>query len=538
MEFANFNHLTGDVLYKTIVQSWVGAYSSSTASSTDFWSSPSQTDNAISVNAKYDPTKFTVNVIYPHIAPAMPFNGTSDDLSYPLTGGSNKMRAFAEVTYGNDSRYFAKVYCFPGVGNTNLFDKPLVVGDAFDPFNRRDAWQIYGQIQPNGTAGYPEYQNLLATTGSSPRAKGYDVLFIDFSQGGGDMTINAGLELKFMEWLQTQTSSRFILGGPSMSGIVARLALLYSMPDNNWANGPGVRGRDLATKVKGYISIDSPQKGASISAALQRHVYFLGTDYSDAKSSWDQLSVPAAHEMLYNHYFSPIDKSLSDSHDHFYDNFLKPLGNYRKDIPSVAIAYSNFYMPNPTINRDYNQYCGDINILSNFEMKAGGPIGNSERYELMPGSTTDTYFGLFSYKFNSWIYPGYSSSHFSYFFHYSSDMLNPNWDAEVYKGTFIPIVSALDLSNFDDVNPPTLDEKAMAAYSPFDKVLYMKQPYNSYHSEFNKGSSTGITANDKRYQHIVFGQQLMASLSDALDYVETHSKKNIVSTILAPLLLQ
>jgi hypothetical protein len=115
-----------------------------------------------------------------------------------------------------------------------------VVGDAFDPFNKRDAFQIYGSPKSDGTYAQPEYQRLLSTTGNSPRAKGYDIIFVDFSQGGGDILINASLLLKLTEWLHSATNANIMVGGPSMSGIVSRLALLYSKPGNN------VAGMDLA----------------------------------------------------------------------------------------------------------------------------------------------------------------------------------------------------------------------------------------------------------------------------------------------------
>jgi hypothetical protein len=560
-------HLSDGDAKKLITNYWVSAYSSTAPSSFHTWGSTSAIDNAIAANPQYNPLEFSISYPYPNVAPAFPFNGTSDDLSYPLSiAYPNLCRAAVTVTYTPDPRYFAKLFIFPGKGNTQLFDKPIIVGDAFDPSNGRNAWAIYGRPDISGGFGTPQYKNLLSLSGNAPRDKGYDVLFVDFSQGGGDILINAGILLKFVEWIQTQSNAKIIVGGPSMSGIVARLALLYSLPGNN------TTGTDLGAKVKGYMSIDSPHQGASLDATMQAAVYSLTQD-SDINGlvgfanffgagqentsigQWQELSVPASYEMLYSHHNIGAGTS-TESHDKFYA-FLNGLGNYRKSFPSTAIAYSNFTIPHQALNHNTIQKSGEVEVhfpyppqqtLATRSYTMGGPLGDSRRYELAPGSTGNWYFSPYSYNSPTFVQPNFSINgafHDNFFLHctvspFRNGTLCPSWydgygytqsdmsKVEMYKGTFIPIQSSLDLKNFDVYAPAETDGKKIAAYSPFDMVYYMEDPYNHYRSEFSKGSATGTSPNDKRYEHIVFGSQLISAMDKALDYIETHPKSNIV----------
>jgi hypothetical protein len=223
------------------------------AATTYTWNSKTQVTNSINTFAKYNPSKFAVSQLYPNRLRAFPSNNGSDDARPEYFA-----RAFARVDYLPDGvhregNYFATVYCFPGKGDANDFNRPLVVSDAFDAFNERSGTDIYRGVR---------FQQLV-TGATSPREKGYDVFFLDFAQGGGDILVNASLTLSFLQWLQGQTSAKIIVGGPSMGGIITRTALLYGKPGNNTLSNT-----NLVPNVKGYLSIDSPHQGASIGASL------------------------------------------------------------------------------------------------------------------------------------------------------------------------------------------------------------------------------------------------------------------------------
>ncbi len=445
--------------------------------------------------------------------PAFPFDSESgDDRS-----SQSFSRVFLRVTYIPDPKYKANVILFPGLGDDDYFNNLIIVGDAFDPNSSRDADKLLTD---------PQYRQLIDTEyGNSPRNKGYDLMFVDFGQGGGNIVINAMIELALTEWVEKQTSSKYIVGGPSMSGIVGRLALLLGNKNK------------ITKNAKGYISIDSPHQGASISTSLQKLIGRMSfscyvPDNLGPKNNWYDLHTPASFQMMYSMARKPggtkgtcstadmLDKMVTSevAHDNFY-NYLEELGDYRFDIPNVAIAYSDLRKPHGS------SYYDSYEVVSVFEWsaQAGGPIGTANWHEFMPGST------------GSWYYSSWKGKKGNGLF----ELANP--DGEVFKGTFIPVYSALDVSvagknpyeaiSLFDNDPWELlmnnDPEEVARHSPFDKVMWMdKGPMKN---------KDGVEAD--RFEHIVFDEQLMDKIYEGLLYIENKPKVNIVPTIITPLLL-
>lgn len=490
------------------------------------WGSP---NDAMSSNAdfiEYSPADFLFTPNFTETISAYPFypagfGGNPDAPDDPSTGVP---RAFAKITYKDDPKYFGTVFWFPGKGDKNPFNKPLVVGDAFDPYNKRDAKEIYES---------PQYSNLLKMPGSSPRNSGYDLFFVDFSQGGGDIHINAMIELKLVEWLRSMNAAKVVIGGPSMSGIVARLACLYSIPENNST------GTDLGTNIKGYMSIDSPQKGASISGNFQRCVYNVQNDdfiqfeawaagAADPADKWKMLNVPAAHQMLFEHYYAGGNvRGVTDSHDAFY-GFLAQLGNYRKGMPKVAIAYSNFYKPYPGFTAQPNVLytTGHITPPQATQRDFG-----AQNWELSAGSTGFWYRSSYNgvgadyVSLNAMGVPPDATPEQIYL---------PPIKWETFQGTFIPIESALDLTGYPAPSSPTPNPDDVARYSPFDKIFFMNNTYNGYCGPSGTctlkdqcGTPGGCKQdiNQKRYEHLVFDEQLMAAINSGLAEIEKSVKR-------------
>lgn len=473
------------------------------------WRAPEDGNHSIQQYDKYDADRMTMAANTPQSA--LGFNGTND-----LNPTANPYIA-AKFFFKPNPLYWADLVCFPGVGDVDLFNKPILVSDAFDPFDNRTAAQIYST---------PQYSNLLSTTHvSAPRKRGYDIWFLNFKQGGGDLIVNAQLLLRALQWMQSKTTSKIIIGGPSMSGLVSRTALLYSMPANN------VHGLDLARGVKGYLSIDSPHRGASISPSMQKAVHEVKTDKSlnfiidinnyvadvtngslvdgqanSAGENWDQLCVAGAHQMLYGHYY-PGRGHLNTAFSAFQE-FLQSKGGFRMDIPRVAIATSNFWIPNASLSRSATNTVGKIappGAVRNFN--AGG-VDGMHNHELEPGSTGDWFFSPYKKKSPEFV-TAYSFTN------------------EKFKGTFVPISSALALNgNFDVYNPQTTDEIGLRSWSTFNAVYYLQQPYNGY-----PGSSGGIE--DRRYEHIVFDDQVMEKIKLALIFIESKEAVKTLSAIVS-----
>jgi hypothetical protein len=429
------------------------------------------------------------------------------------TAISNEMTPAMEAVLTSDPTYHATVYILSGKYDDDPLNKPIIIGDAFDPFNERN-------IEDSSNA------NLIrSNTGRSTndfisiREWGYDVVFVDFSQGGGDIKKNAKLFTKVLTEVQRLTDEKYLVAGISMSGIIARLSLLYSMPDNN------VNGTQILPNVKGFLSIDAPQQGASI-GHLQKVLFETMIDPeivtalklarlpNDLIKIYASLNVPAAHQMFYGHHYfgSGYDGQtgiMKDSivKENFY-NLLISMGDYRKDIPNYSIAYSNFMNPHANLSKD-TQVVMKLDIkrkldfkiidlgyfhLATYSIQAGGWSGYGI-HEMMPGSIGDWYF--------------------DYGTGTVGDFLESKTPDEIFKGTFVPIYSALDLRDGFDVLDPFADrsEENLAAYSPFDKVFYMPPGANGYNANVPPIDTL-------RYQHIKFDSKLMKVIEEAIISLE------------------
>lgn len=482
-----------------------------------------------------------------------------DQISMSATGSA----VFAHIQYVNtvDNRtYEAKVHVFPGTNNSNSLDKPVIVGDAFDPLSNRDVKDIANQER---------YSKLLATTSGSPRALGFDIFFIDFSQGGGDIFINAGLVTEFILWLRNQTSAKLIVGGPSMSGLIARVALLYTLPQNN------TQAKDLGGSISGYLSMDTPHQGASISPDFQSTIYSLTQDLLAVSGSDSplegrtQMWTPAARQMLYGIHV-PGYGTTSIGHDAFYGR-IREMGDYRSDIPKVAIAYSDFHKTNgdydPLVERDIvriNVEAIGINDAVNREASTGGNAGIG-KHEWMPGSSGNWYFKVRDWSNPSYTYPLLTINDGNTF--YSRDDHNdgvtvkqnrPTLDksATMFTGTFIPIYSALDFP-YDTYANGTMDSHLAnaKASSRFNAVYIMESGNNGYaniqnwitnHSQYTRTYCNSVNvipslsddlinahrcwqgiaaeAADHKYEHMVFDDQLMDAISKSLLFLQTHPR--------------
>jgi hypothetical protein len=429
----------------------------------------------------------------------------------------------ARISWAADPNYAAYVLVFPGAGNrpnaqgaVSTLRNPIIVGDAFDPGNARGAGAIAT------TARYKKLLSLDESDGGprSAAGGGRDIVFVDFAQGGGDILVNAHLFLRAYEWLLTRTPDSVTAAGISMGGIVGRLALLFTEAENN------VHGQDLGVRLRGFLSVDSPHQGASIAPRVQ-HIacQFMAKGYDEGKENWRQLSVPAAYQMLYGHYVRGPGESCADlnwdtsAHDRFYGllNELSQTRHYnpkrrghRGDVTSIGIAYSNFHRPHGTVlDPNVRNVVGKMEtpIHSARDWYAGGPGGDPHRYELYPGSAGDWYWNILKRKSPNYSYPR-------------------TINEETFKGTFIPINSALDLApDYDVFAPQPNGGRAPLGIidraSAFDRV-YMMVWYdgtanaNDYCSEFQDRDCLPTTNDDRRYYHVVFDASLMEAIRSGL----------------------
>ncbi|MBC6369162.1 T9SS type A sorting domain-containing protein [Algoriphagus sp. AK58] len=127
-----------------------------------------------------------------------------------------------------------------------IFDKPVIIVEGFDAGN---------------LVGIEELRSrYLSQVDVKFRNNGYDVIYLNFSNGGADIRTNAQvLERLILDVKQRKSgNNKIIVIGESMGGLVARYSL-SSMESRNIQHG-----------VSHFISFDSPHKGANVPVGFQK----------------------------------------------------------------------------------------------------------------------------------------------------------------------------------------------------------------------------------------------------------------------------
>jgi len=204
--------------------------------------------------------------------------------------------------------------------------RPFVILDGFDPNNRRDYYQTFIEIDDDVLEKDRDKRGLFQILNGDPspwyanspdlnviqmlKNEGFDIIFVNFLDGTGNIAANAEFFKGFLKDVlngpryRDNKTEEIVLVGPSMGGIISRLAIT-TMEKNNEEHF-----------VRSWFSFDSPQKGANIPLGLQYAVNFLSKldvpeipflkALSEGKSSFlsgkNTLDSYAARQMLINHY--------------------------------------------------------------------------------------------------------------------------------------------------------------------------------------------------------------------------------------------
>ncbi|MEM6892493.1 MAG: T9SS type A sorting domain-containing protein [Bacteroidota bacterium] len=133
-------------------------------------------------------------------------------------------------------------------GCDGVLDRPVIIVEGFDPLNDNSA----SDIRAKYNAG-----NIERTF----RNNGYDVIYLDFFEGGRDIRDNALAVRDLIEAVNQEKigNNDIIVIGESMGGIVARYAIRRLME---------MQGR--THNVSHFISFDAPHLGANVPVGFQR----------------------------------------------------------------------------------------------------------------------------------------------------------------------------------------------------------------------------------------------------------------------------
>jgi hypothetical protein len=116
----------------------------------------------------------------------------------------------------------------------------------------------------------------------------YDLIFVDFRDGAGDMFANGNALIKVIQYIdQTMESANGIsVLGASMGGLLARYAIRRME----------MEGCDVCVKL--YGTFDSPHQGANAPLGLQYAVRFIKDESVEAYYGYQVLQRPASQQML------------------------------------------------------------------------------------------------------------------------------------------------------------------------------------------------------------------------------------------------
>jgi len=213
--------------------------------------------------------------------------GEPDMFSLPQAGFSYP--AVADMGTGEAWVYYG--------GTDRILDKPLIIVEGFDPNNIRSHEAMFSEDFLDKTMIIDGIEKRLSEFLDSI---GYDLIFLNLTDGGGDIKRNGRLLENLVQWVNQQkalngSTEKNIVMGVSMGGLVAR----YGLRDME------LRGINHLTKL--YGSLDSPHLGANVPLGLQAAVRVIAgasingnklSDVIDITPALNTLTCVAAQQML------------------------------------------------------------------------------------------------------------------------------------------------------------------------------------------------------------------------------------------------
>lgn len=211
---------------------------------------------------------------------------------------------FTGVRQFNGSTGGALVTIALGCGNVKL-TKPLIVVEGFDPPQRPFADQNHFDNFRNGLDQQRiDINGNPIILGADLENSGYDLVFIDFDDGGDYIQRSAYLVEEIILWVNAQlvnngSAQQNVVWGVSNGGLIARYALremeMMGVPHN----------------TRQYVAFDSPQQGANFPLGFQLMVFDVANTviYGHHLDVWQPqlhtaveiLSNPAALQALVYH---------------------------------------------------------------------------------------------------------------------------------------------------------------------------------------------------------------------------------------------
>lgn len=422
--------------------------------------------------------------------------------TYSMRHLNSHIESIINIYDGN--QLLASGYLFSGHGDNDPWSNVVVVGDGYDPNNERKIDAVVSD--PNYNLIFSVDQN---NTPYAPICNGYDMIFVDFEDGTGDMRTNSKAYLKILEEVNKRTSNSIVAAGNSMGGMIARLALLYGEKE---IHGKPCAQIDQVTKL---VVIDTPLKGASaLPISLQSFVKDKREELYNSS-----INTAAAKQLFYEH--------LNGGHNYSeefnkFQNFIHGMGDYPQNVKKYSLANANWKQPYSYSKAEYKL---DVKInygiwkrwylsppvpgMSNWWYNSNTKTMNYETitfsgHDLAPGSVRNTILELdndivpmlnaanlvLDLESNFLSIIGKSSTALSTgLVKIRGTSLHTSLTPSDFKPTHVPIYSAFDLEESTPghlKNANSLNKLCEHGYSPFDKLYLCSERYDhiSYNREF------------------------------------------------------
>ena len=178
----------------------------------------------------------------------------------------------------------AQIAIYLGGNCGQVFDKPVIIFEGFDPTNNVDINYLDNKYG---------YGNNLGSLWN----QGFDRVYVNFGDGGDYIENNAQVVQQVIQRVNSIKvgNAPNIVFGESMGGLCARMGLRQ------------MENMGLAHQVSHYISYDSPHRGANFPPGFQAFVRILnsvdfrrwfGIAQSTMNEAFQALDSPAAKQML------------------------------------------------------------------------------------------------------------------------------------------------------------------------------------------------------------------------------------------------
>ena len=310
-------------------------------------------------------------------------------LAFVLKSYSQPFNITATIPYnGSCASGQYQIFRSSSINNITLNNlrKPLIFVEPYDANNKNDIATIKGIL----------YSNNSNNLGSQINNLGYDIIILNFNDGGDYIQKNAFLLVELIKKINAQkpNSEQLVVMGFSMGGLVARYALTY-MEQHTSTTG--------AHQTRLYISYDAPHKGAHIPIGLQalalnfNHNIYLNASPVLA-AAINQFTRPAGQQMLKYRITSPTQAAGEIQPSSTYTAFMEELNtlNDCRGFPSncrnVAFSLGSWNAVGQRSNLDLDnngvkdlQHTGVPMLYINFSKGAGhsGWIFNSNTCQIV-----------------------------------------------------------------------------------------------------------------------------------------------------------